>query len=115
MLKQIIHEPPVWSQGVHIMVDRHAAERIANAFLNSPHWNQTDDHFVIINDATIEKDYGWIFFYQSERYLQTSELRYSLSGNTPIVVERADGAVQVLPIHPIAEIAIAEYEAQRSG
>ncbi len=80
------------------MVDRHAAERIANAFLNSPHWNQTDDHFVIINDATIEKDYGWIFFYQSERYLQTSELRYSLSGNTPIVVERADGAVQVLPI-----------------
>src|SRR6266498_4008885 len=52
MLKQIIHEPPVWSQGVHIMVDRHAAERIANAFLNSPHWNQTDDHFVIIIGLT---------------------------------------------------------------
>lgn len=40
----------------------------------------------IIESWTIEKPYGWIFFYNSRRYVETGELLYSLVGQGPVVV-----------------------------
>ncbi len=34
-----------------------------------------DDGFVVLDGETIEKPYGWIFFYQSKKYLETGELK----------------------------------------
>ena len=95
------------------MLDRHTAEPIAEAFINRPEWNQTDRRFIVFDDATSEKPYGWIFFYQSERYIQTGELRYTLSGNVPSVSERADASIHPLAYQPLFDLALAEYESRR--
>jgi hypothetical protein len=47
----------------------------------------------ILDAATIERRYGWVFFYNSVRYLETGDPAFALAGNGPIVVLRKDGAV----------------------
>jgi hypothetical protein len=96
------------------MIDRLTAERIAYTFLNSSTWNQIGDEFCILQELTLEKEYGWVFFYNSERYLTTGDQQFYLYGNVPIVVERADGSVHPLPPYPFLEDAIVLYEQQRA-
>src|SRR4030095_8140087 len=52
---------------------------------------------VIVDADTIETEFGWIFFYQSEEFLLTDSVSDMLVGNAPIVVDRNDGAVSLLP------------------
>jgi hypothetical protein len=51
--------------------------------------------FAINDKETIEKDFGWIFFYNSKRFLASGDARYRLAGNGPIVVERQTGHVEL--------------------
>jgi Immunity protein 35 len=48
---------------------------------------------VVLDSHTIEKPFGWIFFYDSRRHIETGHFRDALAGNAPIVVTRADGRV----------------------
>jgi len=48
---------------------------------------------VLIEDATIEEDFGWVFFYQSQRYLESGDVSDMLAGNAPIIVSRVDGSL----------------------
>jgi hypothetical protein len=50
----------------------------------------------VIDDATIEKYYGWVFFYNSAGYLDTGNPRLALAGNAPIVVMKGSG--EVIPL-----------------
>ncbi len=50
-----------------------------------------DDEIIIVGEATIEKSWGWVFFYTSRKYRETKEVRYALAGNAPIIVERSSG------------------------
>lgn len=45
----------------------------------------------IVDGATLEFDVGWVFFYQSSRFLETGDVRDSLVGNAPLFVSRQDG------------------------
>jgi hypothetical protein len=72
----------------------------------------TPTDLVVIDEHTLEKGWGWVFFYNSERYLRTRELRYALVGNAPYIVNRHTGEVRVTgTAHPI-DYYIAEYEAE---
>jgi hypothetical protein len=51
------------------------------------------DGVVVIESATIEKPYGWIFFYNSRRYVETGELVHALVGQGPVIVVAATGAI----------------------
>jgi len=46
---------------------------------------------VVLDDATIEKEYGWVFFYQSKKYLETGKINDALAGNAPIIVNKRTG------------------------
>ena len=46
---------------------------------------------VLLKNETIEREFGWIFFYQSERYLEKGNFSDILAGNAPLVVTRSDG------------------------
>jgi hypothetical protein len=54
------------------------------------------DEPVIGDDYTQEKSYGWVFFYQSKRYIETGDPSTMLAGNGPVVVLRDDGSVHLL-------------------
>jgi hypothetical protein len=50
---------------------------------------------VLLDDCTLEKTFGWVFFYDSKRHVETGNISYALVGNAPIVVTKADGRVHV--------------------
>lgn len=68
------------------------AKKLALAHLNMQP-TQSEDRVVLIEDRTITKPYGWIFFYDSERFLNTEDISYALAGNAPIVVLK-DGSMR---------------------
>ena len=50
---------------------------------------------VILDNQTMDVDLGWVFFYESDKYLRTGSISDSLAGNAPVVVKRADGSIIV--------------------
>jgi len=59
----------------------------------------------ILDEHTIETEFGWIFFWNSKRYQETDEFQYALAGNAPLIVDRRDGAVhETSTAEPIEEI-----------
>jgi hypothetical protein len=47
----------------------------------------------ILSEHTIETDFGWVFFWNSKKYLETDEFQYALAGNAPLIVDRRDGCI----------------------
>jgi len=50
---------------------------------------------VVLHDSAIDKPYGWVFFYQSKRYVESGDLTHSLFGNSPIVINRFTNELRV--------------------
>ncbi|MGB7468804.1 MAG: YrhB domain-containing protein, partial [Candidatus Acidiferrum sp.] len=65
---------------------------------------------VILEEKTVEKDFGWVFFFTTKKYLQTHNPSDLLPGNSPLVVERADGSTHFLSTSVPPKKAIEEYE-----
>lgn len=64
----------------------------------------------IIDDVTIEKEYGWVFFYETKEYLKTCDFVDTLVGNAPYIVNKYTGEViETGTAYPVDEY-IEEYE-----
>jgi hypothetical protein len=82
------------------------AEELARAWLRI----QVGEHVALQLDATIDKPYGWVFFYNSREWLATKDSKWALGGNAPIIVG-IDGEIRVTgTAHPV-EHYLSEYEA----
>ncbi|WKD48967.1 YrhB domain-containing protein [Microbulbifer spongiae] len=66
---------------------------------------------IVLEDETIEKDWGWVFFYQSKDYLESGDFRDMLCGNAPYIVNRHTGALTETGTAHNIEHYINEYEA----
>ena len=49
------------------------------------------DEIIILDDATIEKSWGWVFFQTSKKWHETNDIEYAIAGNAPIIVEKDTG------------------------
>ena len=47
----------------------------------------------LIEEATEEYDFGWVFYYQSKAYLDTGDNNEFLCGNAPCIVDRERGEI----------------------
>jgi hypothetical protein len=65
---------------------------------------------VVLQDKTIEKEWGWVFFYQSREYLETADFSYMLVGNAPYIVNRNTGEIVITGTAYPVEHYIQEYE-----
>ena len=65
---------------------------------------------VILKDKTVERPFGWVFFYTTRQYAETGDKQYLLPGTAPLVVLRADGATDYLPTSIPPNRAIEIYE-----
>jgi hypothetical protein len=45
----------------------------------------------ILKGETIEKNWGWVFFYQSAAFLKSGDFRDMLGGNAPIIINKLTG------------------------
>jgi len=68
--------------------------------------------FDIDESKTIEKEFGWVFFYNSARYLRSKEIIYQLAGNGPIFFNKMTGAITVSGASKPIDVLIEEYERQ---
>jgi hypothetical protein len=51
----------------------------------------------IVQEATIAKPYGWVFFYQSSAVLtEPGDFSDALVGNAPFLIDRHNGRIEVL-------------------
>lgn len=71
----------------------------------------SDQHdFVILEDKTVERPFGWVFFYTTRQYLETGDRKYLVPGAAPLVVHRADGSTEHLATSVPPARAIEIYE-----
>jgi hypothetical protein len=66
--------------------------------------------WVIEEAKTLEKPFGWVFFYAPKAYLESRDPGDLIPGAGPLVVERADGSTKVLSSSVPPEKAIEEFE-----
>ena len=71
--------------------------------------------FVIHEDRTLEREFGWVFFYSPKAYLQTRNPRNLVPGAGPLVVERLGGGTQYLSTSVPPEQAVTEFERRWRG
>ena len=67
---------------------------------------------VIVKDATQEFPWGWVVFYQSRRFLETSEIRHAFTGNAPYIVNKRSGDIEVTGTAQPVEVYIRKYESR---
>lgn len=73
-------------------------------------YRSKDDELVLLDDKTLTKKYGWIFFYNSKRFMETRNFIYALGGNGPVVLERESGRISRLGTARSAEEEVAVFE-----
>ena len=69
----------------------------------------TPHDFVIMEEKTVERPFGWVFFYNTRQYLKTRDPNAQVPGATPVVVLR-DGKTDHLPSSIPPARAIEIYE-----
>jgi hypothetical protein len=93
------------------MLDRTAAKNLAQTSLDR--WPDVFGGWVVFDEVTIERSYGWVFFAATREFLKVRQTRFMVPGNSPLFVERATGLVHELPTDVPVEDTLEEYE--RSG
>lgn len=69
------------------------------------------DKRVVVDEKTMERPFGSIFFYNSEQFAKSAKAFSRLAGNGPVFVNRQTEAVDFVgSLPPLAEI-LEKYEA----
>jgi|SRR6478609_2780683 len=64
----------------------------------------------IVDDATLDRPYGWVFFYQARMLIETGGPHEMLCGNAPIIFNRVSGTYHLTgTAHPVEQY-ISQYE-----
>ena len=84
------------------------ARSVAERFLADPS-NSSSIELVILDEHTIETDFGWVFFWTSKKYHETGDFQYAVAGNAPLIVDRRDGSVHATSTADPVEKIIDDY------
>jgi hypothetical protein len=74
---------------------------------------ETGYELVMLDGSTLEREFGWVFFYNSKRYVDTGNIIHALAGNAPVVVTSRDRRIHVTgTAHPLEHYlaAFTEYK-----
>lgn len=92
------------------MIDKATAADLARAVISRMTVGRRHD-LVLQEDRTIDTSFGWVFFYDSRRYLESGDFRLRAIGNSPLIVDRRNATVHLTgTAHPI-EYYVKRYEA----
>ncbi len=71
--------------------------------------NHSRISLTLLIDDTIEFHYGWVFFYQSTKFIETGDIMNALGGNAPIIINKFNGSICVTGTGKPTEKHIDEY------
>lgn len=69
-----------------------------------------DNPFVVVEKSTIERPFGWVFFYNSKKYIETGAFRHRLAGNGPVIVNKETRGVEFYGARKPVQEVIEDYE-----
>lgn len=93
------------------MITKEQAKKLVTASVcNRPDWLPDEDEIILLEDQTIEKSWGWVFFYTSKKWHETRDICYAIAGNAPILVERNTGRLIATGTAMATERYIENYE-----
>jgi len=69
------------------------------------------DEYMIVDDDTLERDWGWVIFYASRLWLETGESRYRVRAG-PMIVNRHDGTLHLTGTDHEPEVYVTRYETE---
>ncbi len=95
------------------MITRDEATEIARRYLRGLE-RPGKPNLALVEEVTIERPFGWCFFWTSQRYLETDDDRWMLVVNAPFIVDRRDGSVHLTGTARPVEYYIERYERERS-
>lgn len=104
----------MYDRGRTVVLTKEEAKQLVYERINAADPYETNTiELAIIDNETIEKEYGWVFFYQTKEYLKTGDIGDLLLGNAPYIVNKYTGEVVATgTAYPIEDY-IAEYEEER--
>ena len=70
----------------------------------------SSQEIVLLDDKTLEKSFGWVFFATSRKYLETKDPKTQIPGLGPLIVEKRKGETLFLPSKPKIDQDIKDYE-----
>ena len=91
------------------MVTKAEARRIAQAAILDI-WSVEGDEPIIFDESTLDREWGWVFFWGSRRYAETRLSRFALAGNAPVLVKRVDGSAHFTTTAEPVEEFLSRYE-----
>jgi Immunity protein 35 len=74
------------------MLSKEEAIDIATQYIKA---NSTKYELVLLIEETKEFESGWVFFYQSRKFIESRDYRDMLGGNAPVIVNKFDGGIYV--------------------
>jgi hypothetical protein len=74
-----------------------------------------DDLFVVADQSTIAKPYGWVFFYNSKTFLEEGVNSYRLAGNGPVIVNKHTRSIEFFGTNKPPEELMRDYERKLTG
>jgi len=86
------------------------ARELVTQYLRDSGEGERND-IVIVDDETSEREFGWVFFYNSRKHVETGDVLYGLVGNAPLIVDRHTGKLHVTGTGLPTECYIRAYEA----
>lgn len=96
------------------MIDQTTALAIARDYLKSLKWPGIEE-MILYDNATIERPFGWVFFYNSKLFIESGDIGDDAVGNAPIIVDRRDGSIHVTGTAGPLERYLDRYEKSRSA
>lgn len=90
------------------------ARRLVELSINENRPSATDGGLVVLDQFTEEKSYGWIFYANTQRYVETGDIDYCAIGAGPIAFLKADNSIHLLSSGVAPEEAIEDFERKLS-
>jgi hypothetical protein len=95
------------------MLTRAKAKDKIEAKINEPDPYWPDKPALVVDDGqTIEKEWGWVFFYNASEYLKSGNTDEGLMGNAPYIVNKITGEIIETGTAYDIEHYINEYESK---
>jgi hypothetical protein len=91
------------------MISREQAKEKVTEYVNGV-YQYLDDEYVVIDEETITKDYGWLFFLVNKRYLKTQNLSDMLVGLGSVLFEKQSQNIIVFGSGLSGEAHLEQYE-----
>ncbi|MDR1191335.1 MAG: YrhB family protein [Verrucomicrobiales bacterium] len=74
----------------------------------------SENPFILDDSKVIEKAFGWVFFYNSQKFMETRNDICRLAGNGPIIINKFTHDILILGTDKPANVLIEEYEGQQN-